>query len=182
MDAKKTNLSVSELTFSLFQRPLHPELFNIYTKRHLKTEKYETLIWATGCAHLVSVFVGNKILTEVICAPQQMLPKNGLIERFHFRGQKKHKYTIGQGLHYMTDFQIEKMSSTLYHQSHKDLARFARNRGIFVRFPKLAVAGLEPFSYIDFEARRDELHIHAFHAYPDQVTIIKTQSLFDFHK
>jgi hypothetical protein len=25
------------------------------------------------------------------------------------------------------------------------------------------------------------LHIHTFAAYPDQVTIIKTQSLFDFH-
>jgi len=32
----------------------------------------------------------------------------------------------------------------------------------------------------DFEARQTELHIHTFAAYPDQVTMIKTQSLFDF--
>jgi hypothetical protein len=25
------------------------------------------------------------------------------------------------------------------------------------------------------------LHIHSFAAYPEQVTMIKTQSLFDFH-
>ena len=181
MDAPKTNLAISELAFSLYQRPIHPELFNIYDKRHLKTEQYETTIWATGCSHVVSVFASDLCLTELISAPGQMLPKRGLVERFRFRGQKSHKCTLSRGLSYMTDFQVEKMSPNLYRKSHVDLERFARNRGIFVRFPELTVQGLEPFSYIDFEARREELHLHAFHAFPDQVTIIKTQSLFDFH-
>jgi len=180
MDAPRINLAISELAFSLYQRPLHPELFNIYAKRHLKTQKYETMIWATGCSHVVSVFAGDVCLTELITIPGQMLPKRGLIEKFKFQGQKNHKCTLSRALSYMTDFQVEKMSPNLYQQSYTDLARFAKNRGVFVRFPRSAVAGLEPFSYIDFEARRDELHIHAFHAYPDQVTIIKTQSLFDF--
>lgn len=181
MGTPRTNLTVSELVFSLYQRPLHPELFKIYEKRRLSTEKYEAVIWETGCAHVVSVFARNMCLTELISAPGQMLPKRGLVERFKFRGQKNHKCTLTRGLSYMTDFQVEKMSANLYRQSHVDLERFARNRGIFAKFEDLAVGGLEPFSYVDFEARRDELHIHAFHAFPDQVTIIKTQSLFDFH-
>ena len=81
----------------------------------------------------------------------------------------------------MTDFQVEKMSQNLYRQSHMDLERFARNRGVFVKYPGLEAGGLQPFCYVDFEARQSELHIHAFAAYPDQVTMIKTQSLFDFH-
>ena len=81
----------------------------------------------------------------------------------------------------MTDFQIEKMSPGLYQQSSVDLERFARNRGMFVKFDCLETGGLPPFCYIDFEAKRGELHVHAFAAYPDQVTMIKTQSLFDFH-
>jgi len=120
-------------------------------------------------------------MTELISVPGQLLPKRGLIERFQFRGQRSHKCTLSRGLSYMTDFQVEKMSANLYRQSHLDLQRFARNRGLFVSFPGSTPEGLEPFSYIDFEARREELHIHAFHAYPDQVTIVKTQSLFDLH-
>ena len=181
MESPRINLAISELAFSLYQRPLHPELFNIYSKRHLKTENYETIIWATGCSHVVSVFTKTMCLTELISPPDQMLPKMGLVERFRFHGQKNHKCTLSRELSYMTDFQVEKMNPNLYRQSHTDLERFARNRGIFVCFPELVAGGLEPFSYIDFEARKDELHIHAFHAYPDQVTIIKTQSLFDFH-
>jgi hypothetical protein len=103
-----------------------------------------------------------------------------LIERFQFRGPRSHKCTLSKGVSYMTDFQIEKMNPTLYRQSHTDLERFARNRGLFVNFPEMEVGSLDPFCYVDFEPRSTELHIHTFAAYPEQVTMIKTQSLFDF--
>jgi hypothetical protein len=116
----------------------------------------------------------------VVSSPDQPLPQRGLVERFQFRGPHSHKCTLSRGVSYMTDFQVEKMSPNLYKQSHTDLERFARNRGIFVKYPVLEIGGLQPFCYVDFEARQNELQIHTFAAYPDQVTMIKTQSLFDF--
>ncbi len=183
MESPQSNVAVGELMFSLFQRPLHPELFQIYTKRQIKTEKYEALIWITGCTHVVSVFGKDDVfLTEVVSAPGQMLPARGLIERFQFNGPRSHKCTLNRGLSYMTSFQVEKMSPNLYRRSHMDLERFARNRGMFRKFPSLETNdGLQPFCYVDFEARKNELHVHTFEAYPEQVTMIKTQSLFDFH-
>jgi len=182
MESPKINIAVEQLTFSLFQRTLHPELFHIYASRKLKTEKYEAVIWVTGCTHVVSVFTKNMCLTEVVSAPGQLLPQRGLVERFQFRrGPRSHKCNLSRGLSYMTDFQVEKMSRNLYRQSHLDLDRFARNRGVFVKYPALETDGLQPFCYVDFEARKGELHIHTFAAYPDKVTLIKTQSLFSFH-
>jgi hypothetical protein len=180
METPQINIAVEELTFSLFQRPLHPELFQVYARRLLKTLKYEAEIWITGCTHVVSVYVDGVCLSEVVSGPGQLLPQRGLIERFQFRGPRSHKCTLSRGVSYMTDFQVEKMSPNLYKQSHTDLERFARNRGIFVKFPAMEVGGLQPFCYVDFEARQNELQIHTFSAYPDQVTMIKTQSLFDF--
>ena len=180
MDWPQINVAVDELTFSLFQRPLHPELFKIYTRRQLKTGSYEADIWVTGCTHVVSVHTKDKCLCEVVSSPGQLLPTRGLIERFQFRGPRSHKCTLSRDISYMTDFQVEKMSPNLYRQSHLDLERFARNRGVFVKFPRLEISGLQPFCYIDFEGRQTELHIHTFAAYPDQVTMVKTQSLFDF--
>jgi hypothetical protein len=181
MESPQVNVAIDGLTFSLFQRPLHPELFNIYAQRDLKTEKYQALIWITGCTHVASVFVGDVCLSEVISIPNQLLPARGLIERFQFKGPKTHKCTLSKGVSYMTDFQVEKMSASLYMQSQADLERFARTRGVLVKFPELESAGLQPFCYVDFEAKPNELHIHTFAAYPEQITIIKTQSLFDFH-
>ncbi|MCJ7778613.1 MAG: DUF2617 family protein [Sedimentisphaerales bacterium] len=180
METPQINIAIDGLTFSLFQRPLHPELFQIYAKRQLKTNKYEAYVWITGCTHVVSVFAADACLTEVISTPGQPLPQRGLIERFQFRGPRSHKCTLSRGLSYMTDFQIEKMSPNLYRQSHDDLERFAQNRGLFVKFPELETGGLQPFCYVDFEARQNELHVHAFAAYPEQVAMLKTQSIFDF--
>jgi len=174
------NVAVEELTFSLFQRPVHPELFQIYARRQLKTAEYEADIWVTGCTHVVSVYASGFCLSEVVSSPGQLLPQHGLIERFQFRGPRSHKCTLSRQISYVTDFQVEKMSPNLYHQSHIDLERFARNRGIFVKFPRPKTGDLQPFCYVDFEARRSELHVHTFAAYPEQVTMIKTQSLFDF--
>ncbi len=182
MEWPQINVTVEELTFSLFQRPLHPELFQIHAKRKIETSKYRADIWVTGCAHVISVYSGGMCLTEVISSPGQVLPHRGLIERFQFRGPRTHKCSLSRGLNYMTDFQIEKLSTNLYKQSHKDLEKFSRNRGVFTKYPDLKVEELEPFCYIDYEARKTELHIHTFAAYPDQITMIKTQSLFDFQK
>jgi hypothetical protein len=156
MESPQINVAVEELTFNLFQRPLHPELFTIYAKRKLLTEKYEADIWVTGCTHVAAIYAGDVCLTEVI------------------------KCTLSRGVSYMTDFQIEKMSANLYRQSYIELEKFAKKRGIFVKFPASEIDGLVPFCYIDFEARRTELHLHTFSAHPDQITMIKTQSLFNF--
>jgi len=180
MELPQIKVAIEGLTFNLFQRPLHPELFQIYSKRQLKTDKYEAHIWITGCTHVVTVFADDACLTEVVSIPGQMLPQRGLLERFQFKGPRSHKCTLSRGISYMTDFQVEKMSPNLYRQSQTDLERFARSRGLFVEFAEHEDHNLKPFCYIDYEARRSELHIHAFAAYPDQVTMVKTQSLFDF--
>ena len=39
--------------------------------------------------------------------------------------------------------------------------------------------GLTPFTFIDYEAKPTELHVFAFHAFPDDLTIVKTQSIFE---
>jgi hypothetical protein len=180
MESPQINITVEELMFSLFQRPLHPELFQIYASRQIHTEKFETIIWVTGCTHVVSTFIGDVCLTEVVSAPGQILPSRGLVERFQFRGPRSHKCTLSKDVSYMTDFQVERMSPNLYRQSYTDLERFSHNRGIFVDFAELESDGIQPFCYVDFEARQTELHVHTFAAYPDQLTMIKTQSLFDF--
>ena len=180
MDKPKTKLVVSDLYFSLYQRSLHPELFDIYARRELKTDKYELSIWATGCSHVVTVHSKDSSLSEVISVPGQPLPKRGLVKRFQFQGQNNHKFTLSRSLSYMTNFHVEKMSASLYRQSQTDLEHFSRSRGLFVKFPEVR-NNLVPFTYIDFEARRDELHVHTFHAYPDEMTIVKTQSLIGFY-
>jgi len=170
--------SVSELTFCLFERPVHPELFDIYGSRRFFQGDYEAQIWITGCSHVVSVFIRGDCLTELICPMDQLLPQRGLLKRFAFRGEKAHQCQWSEGLGYMMNCQVENVSANVYRQTQTELRSAGKKRGMLLAFPQRAKDDLLPLSYVDYEARVDELHIHAFHALPEEQVILKTQSLF----
>ena len=173
--------SLDELTFCLFERPVHPELFKIYASRRFFQGDYEAVIWVTGCSHVISVFEGDDCMTELICAPGQLLPRLGLRKRFAFKGEKSYHCACSGGLEYVMNFQLESMSSNLYRQTQQDLRNMGKKRGMLVAYAQWAKDDLLPLSYIDYEARVKELHVHTFHALPEQQVLLKTQSLFKFN-
>jgi hypothetical protein len=59
------------------------------------------------------------------------------------------------------------------------MVRYARTRGVFHSFDDWEHEGLAPFTFLDFEAREREFHVHAFHAFPDELTLLKTQSIVE---
>lgn len=176
MKISKAELVIAEMFFSLYRRPVHPELFHIYASKRIVCQNYEVLIWITGSGHVVTVSTEKNVVTELISDSGQALPKVGLVERFRLDEQKKHRCSLNRSLNYFSGLSIENMTDQLYIQSRKNLERNARDRGMFVAFPSSAVNGMEPFSYIDFEPHEDKLSIRSFHAYPESSAIIKMQS------
>ncbi len=59
------------------------------------------------------------------------------------------------------------------------IGRHGPDHGIFVPFPQWVSNTLTPFTYIDYEAKADQLHVFAYHAFVDELTLIKTQSIFE---
>jgi hypothetical protein len=69
-----------------------------------------------------------------------------------------------------------------YSRTHHELARQGAHRGLFVPFPTWRSRSLTPFTFIDYEVRPDQLHVFAFHAFPDDLTMVRTQSLFELKR
>lgn len=178
----QTKLQVEELLFCLYQRPIHPELFDIRMVRRIEQARYQAEIWVLGLAHVVTVQIGNQILTELITEDPELLPKAGMAASFRFRGERDHAQSFENDAKYILSTQVERMTPQLYPATHRDYVHYAQNRGLFVSFDDWAVDGLSPFSFVDFDARDHELHIHAFHAFPGEVTLLKTQSIFEIGK
>ena len=170
---------VGSLRFVLYGRPLHPELFDIYHARTVVKSGYEARIWVTGCAHVIGFHREQSTLTQLIADAQSELPSRGKLLEMPFRGEKDHDSQRADGIHYMMNFQMESMSPAVYSKTHHDLARAGMHRGLFVPFPMWMSRGLTPFTFLDYEAKPNELHIFAFHAFPDDLTIVKAQSIFE---
>ena len=143
------------------------------------TAGYEAQIWVTGSTHVIGFYRDKVSLIEALAEDDNLLPQRGLLFELAMRGEKAHESKRWDGINYLMNFQIESMSPMVYNQTHHDLARLGARRGLFVPFPEWTHQGLTPFSFIDYEAKPNELHVFAFHAFPENLAIVKTQSLFE---
>jgi hypothetical protein len=170
---------VASLRFYLYDRPQHPELFDIYHDHHIVKPAYESQIWVTGCTHVIGFFREGMSLVEVVADQNTPLTERGRLLELPFRGERDHERKRAGGISYVMNFQVETMSAAVYSQTHHELARMGAQRGLFVPFPTWMTRSLTPFTYIDYNAKPNELHVFAFHAFPEDLTIIKTQSIFE---
>lgn len=172
-------LNVSTLRLFVYDRAVHPELFDIYHDHRIRMEGYEAQIWVTGCSHVISFFRGDHALTQLIADCEAELPTRGRLIEMPFRGEHDHELKRPDGISYMMSFQVESMSPAVYTETHHELARLGARRGLFVPFPMWMTNSLTPFTYVDYHAKSNGLHIFTFHAFPESLTIVKTQSIFE---
>jgi hypothetical protein len=170
---------LASMRFFLFERALHPELFDIYDDVVIDKSDWQARLWVTGCTHVLSFSHGEQTVSEVIASEEVPLPQRGLSLELPFRGEKSHQRLCFEGISYMMNFQLEQMSPKVYQQTHRELARQGARRGIFVPFPFWRENALTPFTYVTTDTTPDELHVMTFHAFPEATTILKTQSLFE---
>ena len=168
-----------DLHLFLYDRPLHPELFRHFADYRVRQGAYLADVWITGLSHVVTISAGQRSLSELVSAEQEVLPTRGILTRFRMKGERDAERRTPDGWHYMVSSQIETMDEPLYKSVHGDLVRHAAKRGWFHSYEQWADGGLDPFTYIDCEARDREFHVHAFHAFPQERTIVKTQSIFE---
>lgn len=171
---------VVDLKFALYHRPLHPELFRIHHSRHVERALYQADLWVIGLSHVLTVQSAGRCVAEVTTDDVEVLPQNGLVTSFPFRGERDHMEEFDDGMRYILSTQVERMSQNLFHASHRDLLNYGSSRGILATFNDFAGENeLAPFTFIDFEARDREFHVQAFHSFPSDYTIIKTQSIVE---
>ena len=179
MPLGEKQLSVSQIQYQLYNRPLHPELFDIYHDHPIAMGPYEARIWITGISHVVGFFYGQGAIVELLAEEDELLPRRGRLVTMSVRGEKTHQATHVEGIRYMTSFQVERMSPRLFTRTHEELLEHGSHNGLFVPFPEWASGPLIPFTQIDYDAKADMLHVFGYHCFPEELTVIKTQSIFE---
>ncbi len=168
-----------DLHLFLFDRPLHPELFHHYADYRVSQGDYHAEIWVTGLSHVVSLTRGHRTVTELVARESESLPTRGVLSRFRLKGERDLEKKSADGWLYMVSSQVETMDEALYKSVHFDLLRHATRRGWVHTYDEWADSEMVPFTHIDTEARDREFHVHAFHALPQEHTLVKTQSIIE---
>ena len=170
---------VAELTFQLFGRPLHPELFVVFESCTVERGGYLAKIDITSAGHVVTWRYAGLTLTEVAASAHHPLPKMRRLLAHHLRGQRTDRVECRGGVRYQTSFQLEPTDPEVFWTFQQELAVEGQRQGMLHRFGSSGRMALGALSYINLEARNRSLLVQAFHTFPDDYAIVKSQSLFE---
>lgn len=173
---------VTELAFQLFGRALHPELFDIYQTREVERGGYTARIQITSAGHLITWRYQGMTLTEVAASAQHPLPQRRRLMSYKLKGERSDRVDCRGGIRYQFSFQLEPVAPEIFWMFQEELAHDGERKGLFHSFDASGRMALGAVSYINVETRNRSMLVQAFHTFPDDYAIVKSQSLFELPK
>lgn len=170
---------VAELEFRLYDRPLHPELFEAVAARAVVCAGARVVVRLTRTGHTLSWSREQLHLEEVIATVTTELPTAGL--RFATPLARAHnRRSDFPGVRYQISGQIEVLEPEQFVHVHAELLADGERKGLVFHCRENNRVGLSPLGAVIAEALPRALSVHAFHTFPDEFAVVKTQSLIEW--
>ena len=169
---------VAELLFQLYGRSLHPELFEVYQTRTIERSLYTAKVQITSTGHLVTWRSEDAIVTEVAAAANHPLPQQRRLLAHKLRGSNSDSIDCPGRVNYQVDFRLETIAPELFFAFQQKLTNDRNIKGMLHSFDASGRVAMGAVSYINIDSREKSLLIQAFHTFPDDSAIVKSESRF----
>lgn len=170
---------VAELSFQLFGRVLHPELFAVHKSQVVRYGDYEAKLEITNAGHVVTWRYRGMTLTEVACSAQHPLPEKRRLLSYRLKGDRSDHVECRGGISYHTSFQLESVVPAVFWSFQQELNNASEPDGLMHTFDSSGRMAIGALSLISFQTRQRSLVVQAFHTFPDDYAIVKTRSTFE---
>jgi hypothetical protein len=180
MGAPFVRPKVAELVFRLYDRPLHPELFDVLACRVLKRDGYTLWVRLTPTGHVLSWTDGQIHLEELTVTADADLPEVGRRLAHRFDAGQGGRVEWPGGVRYQVSSQLEVLPPEQFLHMHEELAIDGAKKGLVFHCKSSNRLGLSPLGVVIVTALPGGLNTSAFHTFPDEFAIIKTQSLIEW--
>ena len=169
---------ISELTFRLFGRSLHPELFEIFASRKIERKQYQLDVAVTSSGHVFTWTNGDVILAEASASILQPFPTQRQIFSHPLVGQHEEELEWQNRVCYQNSFQLEPADPKRFAAIQNQLLEASEYEGLVYQFQasgRLAFGGV---SYVDIQSRERSVKLRAFHTFPDAYVVVKSETSF----
>jgi len=168
---------VAELSFQVFGRCLHPELFVVYKSRTIERAGYKAQVDITSAGHVVTWQRDGVVLTEVCCSAQHPLPQRRRLLSFRLKGERTDRVECRGGISYEMSYQLEPVTPALFWSFQDQLNRDASPSALMYNFLASGRIAVGAVSLINVEARNRSFVVQGFHTFPDDCAIVKTRAV-----
>ena len=179
MGVSHSRSRVADLAFQVFSRSVHPDWFAVREHTRVSQEGWEADLRVIEGGHAVVFRSGAVRLTEVLAGPETLLPESGLLFHSPIRHERTTTLRPNASIEYQTCFEVERVEPEVFKHLSDEMTLDAARDRLFHQFAPSNRMAPAPISHIRFEARIRGLTVHAFHTFPDEHAIVRTQSLFE---
>lgn len=169
----------SQLAFHLFDRAIHPELFDAYAETHIAAAGFEAVLRICAAGHAFEFRRGPHRLTEVIGAADQQLPQRGRCAVHRLRTGRDLDVQVS-GVEYCCSAHVELLDQEVFERVHSELVSDTGQALLSYEFPGRHRLETGAVSLLRAEATARSLIVHAFHTFPESRAVLRTQSMFNY--
>jgi hypothetical protein len=176
----------SDLRFHLYERSIHPELFEVLRRAEVIEGAYRAVLQITGQSHILTVRTEGETITEVLAPPEAPLPRAGIRSSVQLaRHARDEVVRTGGALHYRGSFRVEtyapaefreRAARILASDSFERIKVFFDDEPFDRRGAESGSAELAPFALMDFRHKGRRLDVVSVHAYPHELTIVQVET------
>ena len=169
----------NQLRYRLYGRALHPEWLTLFAWRRVRYAGHTVSVGILAGGHVLQWHRDDTILTEVLSAETD-LPAGGLLLDHAVVHGRRAKARRRDEVRFETESQVEFLAPDIFRQVHGELVHDGASSGLVFHFPNHGRVGLGPLGFLTVHTVPAGLVCCAFHTFPDQFAVVKTQSLIDF--
>src|SRR5579883_563048 len=169
---------VADVVFRLYDRPLHPELFDVVATKSVVRDGRRLTVRLTRTGHTLAWSGTGTHLEEVTATADQDLPEAGVRLIHRFDGGRRGRCEL-PGVKYQMALQLEVLEPEQFVHLHAELVADGQRKGLVYHCKTSNRIGLSPLGVVIVEALPQCLSVTAFHTFPDEFAILKTQSLIE---
>ena len=170
---------VAELVVRAAGRAVHPELWDALASRRVERAGFTLTVWVTRGGHALELRTPSGVVTESLGPRDSELLRGAPgVERSLASGQRgKVQFPAGR---YEVSSRAEWLEPEQFAHAHAELARDGAARGFLVHASPRERLGLAALGYLTADPVLGGVAVAAFHTFPDEFVVVKTQSLFEF--
>ncbi len=179
MSVRFVRPDVSELSLAIFGRTVHPELFVIQAQTTITHHRFVAHIAITNAGHVVQLKSAQHVLCEVVAPLKQPLPSRQRLFDKNLRSCRDESLRLHNGVDYHLSYQVERLDPEIYLRLHEEFCTDCGKATLGHMFStpnRLAPAAV---SYLQADLFPRSLLIHAFHTFPENCAVVKTQTLIE---
>jgi hypothetical protein len=179
MAVQSIHPSAFELAFRLYDRAIHPELFDIRASQRLEGSGWKAQLNICAGGHVIALRTTDGVATELAIPARLHTPDRGLAAGHKLGSSKDWTLSLACGVRAHFSAHVDAVDAIAFRNIEQELTLDARKAALSYRFPGAGRLQPGPLSVIRAEPLAHGVMFHSFHTFPENSAILRTQSLYE---